>query len=184
MAYCSQRCHVLWDLHHEDALITGNAGCSKPHLMLLDVFMPPDELLVCVLLCSFLHLSGLVLAFIVGAEILSFLPCSMTVHWLLFPPSFLSLVLFDSFLQIIDAGFYKLVVGRLNFCSDCLLIGIFFGEHQLAMTCLEGLWCLWCMLYSQLVMLTPGRTNRGHFRNSGCLYTLPPELRPGGPPRA
>ena len=96
VAYCSQRCHVLWDLHHEDALIRGNAGCSKPHLMLLDVFMPPDELLVCVLPCSFLHLSGLVLAFIVGAEISTFLPCSMTVHWLLFPPSFLSLVLFDS----------------------------------------------------------------------------------------
>ena len=46
---------------------------------------------------------------------------------------------FISFLKIIDAGFYKLAVGRLNFCLDCLLIGVFFGEHQFAMACLEGL---------------------------------------------
>ena len=42
----SRRCHVLWDIHNEneDILLQGDI-LQAPHLMLLDAYLEPDELL-------------------------------------------------------------------------------------------------------------------------------------------
>ena len=42
--YLSEQDFVLWDVHLEDVLVDAGHGRQAPHVMLLDVFMPPSEI--------------------------------------------------------------------------------------------------------------------------------------------
>lgn len=42
-SYLIARAHTVWGFHSDDVLVALEGQRQRPHLTLLDIFMPPDE---------------------------------------------------------------------------------------------------------------------------------------------